>query len=65
MVNSDHRALAANANATYHLEVLSASPGPKIFQIKDLMTADEADHIIRVSKNKILRRSKRNSRDLI
>ena len=63
MVSSDHQALATDANATYHLEVLSASPGPKIFQIKDLMTADETDHIIRVSKIRTLRRCMRNSRE--
>jgi hypothetical protein len=50
MVSSSDNALATSNNATYHLEVLSASPGPKIFQIKDLMTSEETDHIIRVRR---------------
>lgn len=36
------------ANVTYQLEAVSASPGPKIFTIQDLVSAEEADHIVRV-----------------
>jgi hypothetical protein len=35
-------------NVTYRLEAVSAAPGPKIFTIKDLVSAEEANHIVRV-----------------